>query len=298
MAVHETSIEKMEQTTLDLVKETGPLKLISCGLTHRGLVRPSNEDQFLVADLAKSMRIRQSSLAQAPTKFGDDEGHILLVADGIGGGNGGAEASAMAVVSIEEFLLNTLKWFFKLQGPEKDNVVAELQSAFRQADANIFAEAAQHAELSGMGTTLTLAYGVNSDLYIVHVGDSRCYLLRDGNLQLLTRDHTLAQEVLDSGTVASENVNRRFFNMVTNAVGGNRPGVRADVIKLRVASGDALLLCTDGLSHMVPHERIAEILNASSEAKPVCEQLVAEALKEGGRDNVTVIVGYFESNLS
>ena len=135
----------------------------SFGMTDRGLRREVNEDQFLIAALTKSLIIRQSSLPQSQTMHADGQGHLFLVADGIGGSPAGEEASALAVKSIEEFLLNTLKWFFQLKGLEAAKVVVEFQDALQRADARIFAEIAEHPELKGMGTTLTLAYclGVN-----------------------------------------------------------------------------------------------------------------------------------------
>ena len=138
--------------------ESQPMSVRSFGMTHRGLVREMNEDQFLIATLTKALKIQQSSLPQAHAKYSDDKGQIFLVADGLGGSPAGEEASALVVKSIEDFLVNTLKWFFQLKGPEKENVLAEFQNALRQADASIFREVVQHPELDGMGTTLTLAY--------------------------------------------------------------------------------------------------------------------------------------------
>ena len=127
-----------------------PLRVRSFGMSDRGLVREANEDQFLVAVLTKALGIQQSSLPPSQAPHADDQGHIFLVADGIGGSAAGKEASALAVKSIEEFLVNTLKWFFQFKGPEKENVVAEFQDALRQADARIFREVEQHPELEGM----------------------------------------------------------------------------------------------------------------------------------------------------
>jgi protein phosphatase len=276
--------------------EVQPLQVQSYGLTERGLVRPTNQDQFLIAALTKAMRIGQSSLREANAKYGDEHGHIFIVADGIGGSSGGEAASALAVLSIEQFLLNTFKWFFHLQGPERDTVVAELREALRQADARLFGEAAAHPELKGMGTTLTMAYSLGHELFVVHAGDSRCYLFRSGELEQLTRDHTLVEELVREGAVAPEKMRRHALrHMITNAVGGHRPGVRTDAHKVHLEPGDMLLLCTDGLSGMVTDERIAAVLAAEREPKVACQRLVAEALQQGGRDNVTVIVARYES---
>ena len=141
----------------DPARDARPMSVRSFGMTDQGLVRETNEDQFLIAVLTKTLGIQQSSLPEEQAKDGDDKGHIFLVADGLGGSPAGEEASALAVKSIEHFLVNTLKWFFQLKGPEKENVLAEFKDALRQADASIFTEIEQHPELDGMGTTLTLA---------------------------------------------------------------------------------------------------------------------------------------------
>src|SRR4029077_5072931 len=148
------------------------------GLTDRGRVRRSNEDQFLIAELTKAMKVLHASLPQPKTQYSDEDGSLLLVADGMGGHQAGEQASAMAVESIEAFALNTLKWFFLLKGTEEHNVLKEFQAALQEADAKVCREAAQHRELAGMGTTVTIAYSVGSRLFVIHVGDSRCYLLQ------------------------------------------------------------------------------------------------------------------------
>jgi protein phosphatase len=267
-------------------------------MTHRGLVRATNEDQFLIAGLTKALDIQQSSLPQATSKYADDTGRIFVVADGIGGSPAGEEASALAVRSIEDFLVNTLKWFFLLKGPEKENVVAEFQDALRRADASIFREVAQHPELDGMGTTLTLAYSLGNNVFVANAGDSRCYLFRADELVQLTFDHTLAQDMFRKGMVPLsqlEHLDRRIGHIVTNAIGGHTPGVRAEVHKATLEPGDVLLLATDGLTSYVPDERIADTLRTEPDPKLACERLVAQSLEQGGRDNVTVIVARYEA---
>ena len=272
-----------------------PLGVRSFGMTDRGLVRESNEDQFLVAVLTKALGIQQSSLPPAQAPHADDQGHIFLVADGIGGSAAGKEASALAVKSIEEFLVNTLKWFFQLKGVEKDNVVAEFQDALRQADARIFQEVEQHPELEGMGTTLTLAYSLGENLFVANAGDSRCYLFRHGRLKQLTTDHTLAQDMVRRGLIPPGDRERIVHgHTITNAIGGPTPGVWAEVHKATLESGDVVLVATDGLTNAVPDETIASTLAALHDPRTACERLVAQALEQGGPDNVTVIVARYE----
>jgi serine/threonine protein phosphatase PrpC len=175
-------------------KTSLPFTVRSFGLTDPGRVRPSNEDHFVIVELARTMSVHRTSIPQAKAQYSSHRGHILLVADGMGGHKAGEVASALTVMTIEGFLLNTLKRFFNLKAPEELNVMKEFQSALLQADAKIFEEAVQHPELVGMGTTLTMAFAVNWKLFVAHAGDSRCYLFSKNELHQLTQDHTMVAE--------------------------------------------------------------------------------------------------------
>lgn len=274
------------------------LKVRSFGLTDKGQRRPGNEDSFLVADLAKEMRVQQSSLPQAPRYCGAECGQLFLVADGMGGHQAGEQASSLAVRSIEHSVLNTLKWFFHLQGPEEKNVLTEFQAALRQADRTLFQEAERHPEYRGMGTTVTMAYRLDRELFIVHVGDSRCYLYRDGRLHCITRDHTLTAELVRRGAIEPrEAAGHPYRHVITNCVGGTEPGVQVEAHKMDLAPGDVLLLCSDGLTEMVADDRIAEVLLRDDDPRAACERLVAMANEAGGKDNITVIVARFDAAL-
>jgi PPM family protein phosphatase len=288
------------ETTLDLpnkaqsAQQGRALAVRSFGRTDRGSVRETNEDQFLIAELAKLLEIQQCSLPQTRKILSGERGHIFLVADGLGGAPAGEAASALAVESIEGFLLNTLKWFFHLKGPEKESLLTEFQAALTQADARILQEVEENPDLDGMGTTLTLAYSHETSLFVVNAGDSRCYLFRGGDLIQLTRDQTLAQEMALHGMRPSGRLNR-FSHILTNAIGGRTPGVEAQVHKAVLEPDDVLLLATDGLTRDLSDEQIAEILALESDPKIACDLLIARALEAGGRDNVTVIVTRFEA---
>ena len=159
------------------------------GITDKGKVRPNNEDQFLIAELTKAMRVWQTSLPEPKLQVGEERAHLFLVADGMGGHRAGERASALAVVAIEQFTLNTFKWFFESDDTRLKRRRCSRSSSprSRQADARILEEAAEHPELSGMGTTVTMAFHLGAQLCVVHVGDSRAYLYRDGELHQLTR---------------------------------------------------------------------------------------------------------------
>src|SRR5262249_49912947 len=158
-------------------------------------VRSSNEDRFLIAELARTLWVRQTNLPQPQTHHGRNRGHILLVADGMGGHQAGEVASAVTVASIEAFVLHLLKRFSNLRATDEQAVLTDLQEALRQADARIFEETAQRPEWKGMGTTLTMALASGWKLFVIHAGDSRCYLYRGGKLRQLTNDHTMAEEL-------------------------------------------------------------------------------------------------------
>ncbi|HEV3263267.1 MAG TPA: Stp1/IreP family PP2C-type Ser/Thr phosphatase [Gemmataceae bacterium] len=271
-----------------------PFTVQSCGLTDAGRVRPSNEDHFVIVELARTLYVRQTSVPQAQAQYGSHRGHLFLIADGMGGHQAGEVASALSALTIEGFLLNTLKRFFKLEVPEEQNVMKEFQGALLQADARIFEEASQHSELIGMGTTLTMAFAVNWRLFVAHVGDSRCYLFSKGELHQLTEDHTLVAEMVRAGMLSPAGASRHpYRHVVTNVLGGNEPGVRVEMHKLDLEPADVLVLCSDGLTKMVPDARIAAILQEEREPRRACERLVAEANERGGKDNITVVVACF-----
>src|SRR5262249_15672269 len=168
------------------------------GQTDRGKVRPVNEHHFLVAELSRTLLVRQTSLPQPPSRHAPhpppqppprqarSRGHVLLVADGMGGHAAGEVASALTVETVEAFVLELLRRFSNLQASDEHGVISDLREAVRQADDRLLAEADLHPELTGMGTTLTLAFASGTRLFVIHAGDSRAYLFRGGQLHRLT----------------------------------------------------------------------------------------------------------------
>jgi protein phosphatase len=264
------------------------LRLYSHGLTDCGRVREKNEDQFAITEVRRLLRVRQSSLEQPEVLLGDQLGHLMIVADGMGGHQGGDVASAIAVAGIENLVLNAIGWLFRLRG---EGVLRELCEALRTADRWVEEAAGRDEGLVGMGTTVTMAYVTGRALYIAHVGDSRCYLYRDGELAQLTRDHTIAGQLLSEGAItADQAAHHSMRNVVTNAVGGGRSGVDPEVHKHGIAAGDVILLCSDGLTEMLPDEQITEILAEGGAPAQLAQQLVDEANRRGGSDNITVVM--------
>jgi protein phosphatase len=292
----ETVIAPKDVETQDPAGIGPPLSVRSFGLTDTGKVRPSNQDHFLIADLRKCVRVVRTSLPVPKVQHGGDRGYLFVVADGMGGHAGGEQASALAVDSVETFVLDTFKWFARFKGKEEERVLADFQSALGGANARVRAEAAESPELHGMGTTLTLAFSLNDRLFVAHVGDTRCYLHRGSVLHRLTRDHTLVEEMVRRGALtAEEAAHHAWRHVVTNAVGGDSPEVRVEVHKIHLEAGDAVLLCSDGLTNLIGDEEIGQILQAEPDPEPACRKLVARALEEGGKDNVTVVVARFDA---
>lgn len=276
-------------------KTEHPFTVRAFGLTDPGRVRPANEDHFVIVELARTMTVHQTSVPQAQAQYSSHRGHLFVVADGMGGHQAGEVASALGVVTVEGFLLNTLKRFFHMEVPEEQHVMKEFQAALMQADARIFEEASRHPEMIGMGTTLTMAFAVDWRLLVAHAGDSRCYLLSGGELRRLTHDHTVVAELVRLGTLTPEGASKHpYRHVITNVLGGPRPGVQVEMHKLDLEAGDVVLLCSDGLTEMVPEARLATLLwEEQDDPRRACERLVAEANERGGKDNITALVARF-----
>jgi serine/threonine protein phosphatase PrpC len=276
-----------------------PGKMDCYGLTDIGKVRQVNEDQFLIADLLKSMLIHHTSLSHDDHTrlFGNSQGPLLLVADGMGGHAAGKEASTIAVQSLARYVLNTLPWFFRLQESQENDLKEELKAALEACQRSIEVAVEGSPERRGMGTTLTMAYIIWPRLYVVHVGDSRCYLFRHARLEQITTDHTMAQQLVEQGTLTAEQAEgSRWSHVLWNCLGGGSHIVYPEVYKATLAVGDTLLLCTDGLSGRVAHEKIVDVLQEDHGAEETCRRLVSAANEAGGRDNVTVIVARFRDS--
>lgn len=287
----------MAEESITSITNAPPVNLTvtAFGITDPGKLRKSNEDQFLIAELSKRMQVWQTSLPEPKLQVGEDRAHLFLVADGMGGHRAGERASSIAVAAIEQFTLNTFRWFFASDSPGAQKVLAQFQAALSQADDQIVEEAAGNPELAGMGTTLTMAFQLGAQLCVVHVGDSRVYLYRSGQLHQLTKDHTVVAELVRSGVIQQDQVaTHPLRHVITNVVGGPHPGVKVEARAFEVQAGDRLLLCSDGLTEMVTNEAIASALDAEPEPEAAARKLLAQANDAGGRDNVTILIVRFD----
>lgn len=287
---HPTSLD-----TLPLVGPAPSFAVHAFGLTNTGRVRSSNEDQFLIAELSRRLRIQQTSLAHSDSHQSRSRAYVLLVADGMGGHAAGEVASALSVEVVETFIVDLLRRFSNLRAEDERGVIQDLREAVQQADMRILVETVAHPELAGMGTTLTMAFISGKRLFVIHAGDSRCYLWRGGHLEQLTHDHTWAAELARRGAITADQVRHHpRRHIVTNVLGGGTSGVHVEVQQIMLEPADVVLLCSDGLTDMVADQQLAKILMAELSPEQACSRLIAEANNAGGKDNITAVVARFD----
>jgi protein phosphatase len=267
-----------------------PVSVQFGAVSHPGLVRENNEDHYMVVERRRTRTVRLTNLPEGVLRPAEDVAYVLAVADGMGGAAFGELASLLALRSGWEQSPGAIKWAWVINDREINDLKEQVELLFRRMDQALRERAKVQPEAAGMGTTLTGAYTVGPEAFIGHVGDSRAYLYRDGRLAQLTRDHTLAQQMLDAGL---EDPPRSWRHVLTNCLGGSEHTLEVEFHHFRLADGDRLLLCTDGLSDMVPNPEIAGTLGRHPHPQEAVQALVDRALERGGRDNVTVVLAQY-----
>ena len=262
------------------------------GLTHPGLVRKDNQDHFLICSLEKRSRIHQTSLPNPEelTTGAERLAFLAMVADGVGSRAKGEMASRRAVETVMRYVTETMRCYHDLDAHDDQEFEEALQEAAWKCHASVVAEAESDPDYRGMATTLTLWIGVWPRAYLLQVGDSRFYLFRNDTLTRISRDQTMAQELVDQGVLTqSQAFNTKWANVLSSAIGGQQT---APVVTRMDQDWDNVgLLCSDGLTKHVSDEQIAARLRNWTSAKEVCELLLQDALDDGGTDNITIIVG-------
>ncbi|HUH02818.1 MAG TPA: protein phosphatase 2C domain-containing protein [Kofleriaceae bacterium] len=263
------------------------------GRTDRGRERARNEDQFAIADLYRQVTVRESSMAPAAHRpwAGGAQGLLLAVADGIGGHAGGDIASAAAVDALLQYATWQMPWVTDTARDER-LLMEDLGAALEVCQDRVRRVARrEHLEHQEPGTTLTAAYISWPSMFIVHAGDTRCYLLRDGKLLQLTTDHTLAAQLVGTSVMSAEAAeNSRWSHVLNNAIGGGPRDVKAEVRRAELRRGDVVLLCSDGLTRHLDEPALARTLSRAATAERACGDLIAAANGAGGRDNITAVV--------
>jgi serine/threonine protein phosphatase PrpC len=268
------------------------------GITHPGYVRPDNQDHFLIGTLGHRLTVLQTSLPTVPVLDPVIPGlppteraaFLAVVADGVGGGLQGEEASRLAVEAVTLYIARTLHCYYTADSANDHDFVAALRAAARESHEEILRRGGDDERRHGMATTLTLWLGIWPRAYLLQLGDSRYYLLRNGELTQVSRDQTVAQELIDQGVLSWMDASRtRWANVLSSALGG--PQSLPIVTSIRNDWTTIHLLCSDGLTKHVSDEEIRSHLAGMTSARQVCEDLLQAALDGGGRDNISIVVG-------
>ncbi|MDY6825685.1 MAG: Stp1/IreP family PP2C-type Ser/Thr phosphatase [Bacillota bacterium] len=235
-------------------------------LTNIGRERVRNEDScFAVSDGKKA---------------------LLVVADGMGGHKAGNVASSLAVATAENFWQN-------IDGrelPDREKTRQMVKDFIYEANGLILAEAAGSSTRKGMGTTITAVLLSGRQIIIGHVGDSRAYLINNNKIRLLTKDHSLIEQLIASGEIKPEDaINHPQRHILTRALGVER-NPEVDILEMEVDKGAAILLCTDGLTNLVNDQEILAVSTTVSEPQLLAEKLIEMANDRGGHDNITVVI--------
>ena len=263
------------------------------GLTHVGRVRTQNQDHFMLCTVHPQVLVHGTSLPtpdQLPLR-GQRLATIMLVADGVGGAAGGAEASQLAVETITRYVSSTLRSYHAAGSARGGEFEEALRTAATEAHTAVKTEAASQDEHSRMATTLTLAIVIWPWVYVVQVGDSRCYHYLNGTLRQVTRDQTMAQALVDQGVLAPELVaTSPLSHVLVSAIGGQ--AAMPEVTRLDIRDRNSvLLLCSDGLTKHVSDAEIAAQIGGMQSSEQLCHSLLDLALDRGGSDNVTILAG-------
>jgi len=260
------------------------------GVTHPGKVRKENQDHFLVCSLRKQVQVHHTSLptGEALALPGDRMAFLAMVADGVGGGTKGEAASRLALETVTRYVADCMRAYQQLDTTDDATFHDALQEAAWRCHASVVAEAEANPDRRGMATTLTLWLAVWPRAYLLQVGDSRFYVYRDGVLTRISRDQTMAQELVDKGVLTMSNAfESRWAHVLSSSIGGQQTA--PIVTRMDQDWNNVNLLCSDGLTKHVSEERIVERLSAMTSAQQVCEDLLQDALDAGGSDNISII---------
>ena len=262
------------------------------GLTHQGHRRASNQDHFLIATIHAEIKVNGTSLTDITELplLGNRLGTVLLVADGVGGTSDGGAAARLATESVMQYVASSLRCYHEMGSGNDPRFLTSLRETALRAHDAVVAEAATRADHSSLATTLTLGIGVWPWLYVVQVGDSRAYIYSGRRLVQVTRDQTMAQEMLDIGALAAADVPRSpLKDILSSAIGAEQ--ATPEVSRVDVSErGCVLIFCTDGLTKHVTNAEIESYCAMGLSAEKLVRSLVNLALDRGGSDNVTVVV--------
>jgi len=273
-----------------------PIAIDTYGCSRTSKRGSKNGDQFLIAELKRAARVSHASRKQLDhsRRFGAQQAHVLLVANGV---NGQPGASGVVIDEVMESILNAVPWTPDLDVESEATLRHELKETLVRCNDHVIDAARRVPASPDMVTTVTMAFVRWPIAFIVHAGDSRAYLIRDGHIEQLTTDHTFAQQLVEDGELdpdAAETT--QFANILWNAVGGDN-NVTPELSTKILRSSDSLLLCSDGLSRHLSDGAIRYLVESKCSARDACEELIGTVASIGGHDNATVAMARFEDEL-
>jgi serine/threonine protein phosphatase PrpC len=260
------------------------------GLTNVGKVRKENQDHFLICTVYPQIEINATSLPDVDDLElrGQRLATIGMVADGVGGSDGGSDAARLATETVMRYVASTLRSYYAAGSSREEEFQKSLTDGVMQAHDTVRAEAATRADPKPMATTLTLCVGVWPWMYVVQVGDSRAYYHDGQKLHQVTSDQTIAQHLVDTGALPKDRLDTSpFRHMLSSAIGGEEATPHVSRVDLR-RSG-TVLMCSDGLTRHVKDDEIAAHIRDMTSSKQLCTDLMDLALERGGHDNITIL---------
>ena len=260
------------------------------GMTHRGKVRPDNQDQFLVCTIHPQVVIHGTSLASTDTLplRGTRLATLLLIADGVGGAAAGSEAARVATEAVTRYVTSTLRCYHAAGASKDEEFLDALRAAALEAHVAVRSEASQRSDASKMATTLTLSIVVWPWLYVVQVGDSRAYFY-DGKLHQITRDQTIGQELVDKGILPADRLAKSpFRHVLSSAIGADEALPIVTRVDIRTPR-PLIIMCSDGLTKHVSDAELADAVENVQSSEKLVRDLLELALSRGGSDNITII---------
>lgn len=276
----------------DYERKAADSQLDLFGLTHTGKVRATNQDHFLVFTIHPQVVIHASSLPdleRLPLR-GQRLATLLLVADGVGGSEAGDEASRVATETVTAYVSSTLRCYHAAGAAHDEEFLEALRAAALAAHEAVSVESVTHGDRK-MATTLTLAIVVWPWLYVVQVGDSRAYCCPDRTLLQVTRDQTMAQDLVDEGVLpAAQAASSPYSHILSSAIGGSSATPVVSRYDIRGPTR-LVLLCSDGLTKHVSNAEIEQQIKTMESSEQLCRTLLDLALERGGTDNITIVVG-------
>ncbi|HEX4413518.1 MAG TPA: protein phosphatase 2C domain-containing protein [Lacipirellulaceae bacterium] len=253
-----------------------------------GLKRSENQDHYIVLRRTRTQQLLLTNMPTESLGLPSDETYAMAVADGMGGSGRGGLASQIALRAGWELAGRTTSWVMKLEDLDSAELTERIEGFVYMLQQAFVDEHLSNPDFAESGTTFTSAYFVNTFAAVTQIGDSPCFLWREGTMRRISVDHTIEQEFIASG-VAPE-IAGKFSHMLTRCLGYESQNARPDVHFIRLKPNDQLLICTDGLTDMVSEPNIAQCLDESPVAQAACDQLIKLALEAGGKDNVTAVL--------